>query len=409
MFKKIFVNVFLKRRFFWRYANFDEISKIYMAKTLRHFALRLVSVFVAIYLFNLGYSLAFVFAYLGIYHLVKIPMALLASTAVIKLGPKHTIFYANILYLPTILALTFLKPPEEILTTVAILAGIILVQGLGVAMYDYSNMVSFAKVKNINHVGKQLGIMQVLEKTASIAGPLFGGLIASLWGPTVLMIIASFILGISALPLVRTSEPIIKNQKIRWRRYPWRKTWRSIISQSGTGFDIIASGAGWQLYLAALVFALNQEIYAVVGALTSLATITAFVSAFVFGKLIDRRHGDKLLRWGVILKSITNFSRPLVTNSLGAAGTSAVAEVSTTAYSMAFMRGTYDLADSSGYRMNYLLLMVMAADVGAMLACFFAVLFFLTLPMQSAFATFFILASIYILIISIPKFPMYKA
>ncbi len=409
MFRKIIENVFLKRRYFWRYANFDEISKIYMARTLRHFALRLVAVFVAIYLFNLGYSLAFVFAYLGIYHLVKIPMALLASTAVIKLGPKHTIFYANILYIPTILALTFLKPPDEILTTVAILAGIILVQGLGVAMYDYSNMINFAKVKNVKHVGQQLGKMQILEKIASIAGPLLGGLVASLWGPTVLMIIASFILGVSALPLVRTSEPIIKNQKIRWKKYPWKSTWRSLVSQSGAGFDVITSGATWQLYLAVMVFSLNSEIYAVVGALTSLSTIAAFVSAFTFGKLIDRKYGYKLLRWGVILKSITNFSRPLVINPIGAAGTSAVAEVSTTAYSMAFMRGTYDLADRSGYRMNYLLLMVMSADAGAALACLLALLFFLTLSMQSAFVTFFVLAAAYTLIISIPKFPIYKA
>ena len=409
MFRKIIENVFLKRRYFWRYANFDEISKIYMARTLRHFALRLVAVFVAIYLFNLGYSLAFVFAYLGIYHLVKIPMALLASTAVIKLGPKHTIFYANILYIPTILALTFLKPPDEILTTVAILAGIILVQGLGVAMYDYSNMINFAKVKNVKHVGQQLGKIQVLEKIASIAGPLLGGLVASLWGPTVLMIIASFILGVSALPLVRTSEPIIKNQKIRWKKYPWKSTWRSLVSQSGAGFDVITSGATWQLYLAVMVFSLNSEIYAVVGALTSLSTIAAFVSAFTFGKLIDRKYGYKLLRWGVILKSITNFSRPLVINPIGAAGTSAVAEVSTTAYSMAFMRGTYDLADRSGYRMNYLLLMVMSADAGAALACLLALLFFLTLSMQSAFVTFFVLAAAYTLIISIPKFPIYKA
>ena len=409
MFRKIIENVFLKRRYFWRYANFDEISKIYMARTLRIFALRLVAVFVAIYLFNLGYSLAFIFAYLGIYHLVKIPMALLASTAVIKLGPKHTIFYANILYIPTILALTFLKPPDEILTTVAILAGIILVQGLGVAMYDYSNMINFAKAKNAKRVGQQLGVMQVMEKTASIAGPLLGGLVASLWGPTVLMIIASFILGVSALPLVRTSEPIIRNQKIRWKKYPWKSTWHSIVSQSGAGFDVIVSGATWQLYLAAMVFALNSEIYAVVGALTSLSTVMAFISAFAFGKLIDRKYGYKLLRWGVFLKSITNFSRPFVNSPIGAAGTSAVGEVSTTAYSMAFMRGTYDLADRSGYRMNYLLLMVMSADAGATLACLLALLFFLTLSVQSAFATFFVLAAAYTLIISVPKFPIYKA
>lgn len=407
MFKKIIKNVFLKRRHFWRYADFDEISKLYMARTLRYFALRLVAVFVAIYLFNLGYSLIFIFIYLGIYHLVKMPMSFLAGYSAIKLGPKHTTFYANILYIPTILALTFLKPPGDP-TTIIILGGIIIVQSISVAMYDYSSMLNFAKMKSVKNVGRDLGFMQIMEKVASIAGPIAGGLIATLWGPAVLMVIASFILGISALPLVRTSEPINKNQKIRWRRYPWRKTWRSLISQAGVGFDIITSGTAWQLYLAAMVFSLNQEIYAVVGVLTSISTVAAFISAFAFGRLIDRKHGRLLLKWGVVLKSATNFLRPLITTPVGAATTSAVAEVSTTAYSMAFMRGTYDLADYSGYRLNYLMLMAMAADGGAVIACFMAALFFAIATTGSAFTTFFVLSAFVILIIAAPKFPIYK-
>lgn len=407
MFKKVITNVFLKRRHFWRYANFDEVSKLYVARTLRTFALRLVAVFVSIYLFNLGYSLTFIFIYLGLYHLVKIPMAYLASYSVIKLGSKHTIFYANILYIPTILALTFVQPPGDPMT-ILILGGIILVQSMSVSMYEYSTMLNFAKTKSVKSMGRDLGMINILEKTASIIGPIAGGLIASLWGPQVLMVIASVILGIAAVPLIKTAEPINKTQKIRWRRYPWRKTWRSLLSQGGAGFDIIISGSAWQLYLAALVFSLNQEIYAVVGVLSSISTVAAFLSAFAFGRLIDKKHGKLLLLWGVRLKAVTSFMRPMVNAPIGAAVTSAAAEVSSTAYSMAFMRGTYDLADRSPYRLNYLLLMVIASDVGAVIACFFGATLFLLADMRGSFTVLFILSAFAILIISSPKFPLYK-
>ena len=85
-----------------------------------------------------------------------------------------------------------------------------------------------------------------------------------------------------------------------------------------------------------------------------------------------------------------------------------MAEVSTTAYSMSFMRGTYDLADSTGYRLNYLLLMVMSADAGAVLACFVAAGLFIIADVNTAFAVFFMLAALVILIISKAKFPIYK-
>lgn len=407
MFRRLIENLFLKRRYFWRYANFDEISKLYIARTLRYFALRLVAVFVVIYLFNLDYSLAFIFSYLAIYHLVKIPMIYLAAMLTLKIGARHTTFYANILYIPTMLALTFLKGPGS-LASLYILAGIILVQGLSVAMYDYSSAVNFARAKSAKGVGKQLGYFQILEKIASILAPIAGGLVATILGPQSLMYVASIILGLSALPLIRTAEPINKRQKIRWRRYPWKKTWDSLRAQGAAGVDIIASGTGWQLYLAALVFAHNQEIYAIVGVLTSISTVAAFISAFAFGRLIDRSKGGALLKWGVYLKALINFSRPLVQTPVAAATTSALAETSSTAYSMAFMRGTYDLADYSGYRLNYLMLMAMAADAGAVIAAGFAALFFLTANTHSAFATFFVLSAFVTFMVAKPNFPLYK-
>lgn len=408
MLKDFVVNVFLKRRHFWRYADFDDISKLYTARALRDFSLRLVMIFVSIYLYNLGYSLAFIFAYLGIYYAIKVPMTILAGYAVIRIGPRHSTFYANILYIPTILAMIFLRPPDEMMTTLWILGGIILLQSFSASLYEFAMMLNYAKMKGAKGVGKQLGTMQMLEKITGIVAPVVGGVIASWWGPEVLMVIASVILGLAALPLARTSEPINKTQKIRWRKFPWKRTWRNMLSQGAAGFDYITSGSVWQLYLVVAVFVASKEIYAVVGILSSIATFAALISAYAFGKLIDRNRGKELLKWGVYFKAVTNFLRPAIVTPIGAASTSAVAEISSTAYSLAFMRGLYDTADRHSYRLNYLMLMAIASDSGAAVASFIAMLFFLIAAPTTAFATYFFLAAFVTLMIASPKFPLYK-
>lgn len=407
MLKDFVVNVFLKRRHFWRYADFDDISKLYTARTLRDFSLRLVMTFLSVYLYNLGYPLAFIFTYLAIYYVMKIPMTVLAGYVVVRIGPRHSTFYANILYIPTILAMIFLNPPGDI-TTLWILGGIILLQSFSAALYEFAMMLNYAKMKGVQGVGKQLGMMQMLEKIAGIVAPVVGGVIASWLGPEILMIIASVILGLAALPLASTTEPINKTQKIRWRKFPWKRTWRNMLAQVGAGYDYVTSGSVWQLYLVVMVFTVSKEIYAVVGALSSIATFAALISAYAFGKLIDKNRGRQLLKWGVYFKAITNFMRPTINTPIGAASASAVAEISSTAYSMAFMRGLYDTADRHSYRLNYLMLMAIAVDGGAAIANIIAMIFFLVAAPTAAFPTFFFLSAFITLLIAMPKFPLYK-
>lgn len=245
MIQKI-IHTILLRRHFWRFATFSEIAELYVARLLRVLALHMVNIFIAIFLFNLGFSLVFICLYLCLHYAVKVPLSFLASLVVARFGPKHSTLYANLLYIPSLIAFTFVASPEHVSSWIA-LGFVVLFQSTSSVLYDYSHLVNFSKVKSVKHGGKELGYMQVVEKIASMLSPVIGGLIATLFGSVVVMIVAACLFAVAALPLLRTGEPIRTQQKMRWRGFPWRTSWRSIVGYSGAGFDIVTSGVIWSL------------------------------------------------------------------------------------------------------------------------------------------------------------------
>ena len=402
------IHSLLKRRHFWRYATFDEVAELYASRLLRIFAVHLISLFIVVYLYNQGYSLVFIASYLAVYFLAKVPLAFVAAALTAWFGPKRMILLANLMYIPAMVLFTMV--PESgaphALLMVALFGTF---QSIGATIYDYAYMVNFSKVKHADHAGKELGYMHIIEKIASVISPVVGGLLATLFDPVVVMIVAACLFASSALPLLRTAEQIKTRQKIKWSGFPWRTTRKSVIAESGIGFDVVATGSIWSLFLLIIVFAHQQEgIYAIIGVLTAIGMTVAFISAFVFGKLIDKRGGGDLLRYSVIAKSISHILRPLTGNMVGVAAINAGSEVATTGYGMSFTRGMFDVADYSGFRLTYLLLIEIAVNIGASLAAATAaLLFYLTEP-RFAFMLFFVVAAGYILIVATPRFSLYK-
>lgn len=403
-----FIHSLLLRRHFWRYATFDEVAELYASRLLRMFAVHMVSLFIVVYLYNQGYSLVFIALYLAVYFLAKVPLAFVAAAITGWFGPKRMILLANLLYIPAMILFT--QVPEagtsHALTMIALFG---VFQSLSATIYDYAYMVNFSKVKHAEHAGKELGYMHIVEKVASIISPIVGGLLATLFDPAVIMIVAACLFASSALPLLRTAEPIKTRQRVKWAGFPWRTTWRSMVAQTGVGFDVVTTGSMWSLFLLTMVFVTQQDgIYAIIGVLTAIGMAVAFISAFVFGRLIDKRAGGVLLKYGIIVKSLGHMMRPLTGNMVGAVAINAGSEVATTGYSMAFTRGMFDVADYSGFRLTYLLCIEIAVNIGASLAAAVAgLLFYLTEP-RFAFMLFFVFAAGYVLIIATPRFSLYK-
>ena len=107
MVQKFFHSLML-RRHFWRYATFSEVAELYVSRMLRMAALYLAGSFMSIYLYQLGYSIAVIGLFWAGFYLFKTLVALPVARFVAWVGPKHSIFVSNILYIPSMVAFALL-------------------------------------------------------------------------------------------------------------------------------------------------------------------------------------------------------------------------------------------------------------------------------------------------------------
>lgn len=395
----------LLRRHFWRYATFSEVAELYASSMLRKLALNISAAFMSVFLYQNGYSIAFIAGYWGIYYFLKIFMAFPAAQFASKFGPKHGILLSNLLYIPAMILFAFV--PQVGMWA---LVGTSLLQGSSATLYNICYYINFSKVKSVEHAGKEIAYMNIVEKIATGLSPLLGGLLAFVAGPEATMWAAAGLFAVAAIPLLRTGEPPRSRQKLVFRGFPWRMTWRSLVAETGVGFDVVASGTVWLLLVSVSILGTEQNnVYAKLGALLSVVLLAAIAASYSFGKLIDRRRGGDLLRIATIADGLVHLVRPFVTSIGVVLGVNVANEATTTGYAMAFTRGMFDTADLSGHRITYLACMEVMANLGAALAGGIFLLSVLTWGDVQGMRHFFFIAAAVVLIIATPKFHLYRA
>jgi MFS family permease len=395
----------LAHRHFWRYASFSEVSELYASRTLRMLAVNMSAVFMSVFLYQNNYSIVFISGYWAVYYFIKLFMAFPSAHYAARFGAKHGIMLSNLLYIPSMIAFSFV--PEWGIVAI-IFTG--LLQGLSATMYSICYTIDFSKVKSISHAGKEIAYMNIVEKIATGLSPVIGGLLAYYAGPEVTMYVAAGLFAVAAVPLMQTPEPMKTHHPLLRRGFPWHLTYRSMIADVGTGFDMVASGTVWSLLIAVAIIGVrqNNKVYAILGLLASVVVLAALAASYTYGKIIDRRKGGELLKAAVIVDALVHLTRPFV-HSLGAAGTINVAnEVATTGYAMAFTRGMFDTADMSGYRMTYLAYMQIVMDIGALFASIVLMIFAQTFGEIQGMRLFFFVAAAVVLVIGTPKFHLYQ-
>jgi MFS family permease len=395
----------LQRRHFWRYATFGEVAELYASRTLRLFALRIVTTFTSVYLLLEGYNLVFLAFFWAAFYLVKVVFAYPSARIIAYFGPKHATLYSNII---SAIGMVFL-PFTTDYGLYALVPWLIL-QSLSGTLNDLSYLVDFSKVKSIDHAGKEIGYMNIFEKVAGGLSPVIGGFLAFWIGPEIVMALSAILFLLSAVPLFKTGEPTRLHQKLEFRGFPWRTTWRSLVAETAIGFDIFTTGSAWTLFMAIVIFAGNgDEMFAKIGVLTSIALFAALGSSYAFGKLIDRRRGRELLIISSVVNSLVHVFRVFVTTPAGVAATNVINESTTTGYSMAFTRGMFDTADNTGRRIVYLFFIEIVINFGAALGALVlgGLAMILHDDAMSIRATF-IIAAVVVLLIATPRFMLYR-
>lgn len=398
MFRKLFFRLFWRRRY-WRNIEFDQLAELYTSRLLTVFAINIINLFAAVYLYKLGYSLLFIALFYGVLYLFKVPLSYVAARIAAYFGPKHGIFYANLLRIPSLVAFAFV--PEYGLWAVIIFG---VFQQMSAVLYDLCYMVGFSKIKTADRVGREIGNMQIIEKVARVLSPVIGGVIASVYSPTITIIVACAVFLVAALPLFSSMEPTSTKVRLKLSGFPWRLTTRTVVAETVVGFDFVTSGLVWTLFVTIVVFEkFGDGIYAALGALASLSVLASVLATWVFGQLVDRRKGGMLSTVGTIAKSVVHLFRPAIVTPAGVLGVNTSSETASSAYIMPFTRLVFDTADISGFRITYLMFVGMATNVGAALCALLLALFLWLFDSQFAMQALFIVAAFYQLIMLVAR------
>ena len=403
MIQKIIHNIF-ERRHFWRDATFSEIAELYSSRLLRIVAQNIAGAFASVYLYNHGMSVANIALMWVVFYALKAVLAYPVGILVAWIGPKHA----------TLVSTAFAVPSMISISLVPIYGfGAIVLWGIFTAfssmIYNFSYILDFSKIRNVDHGGKEIGFMNIVEKVAGGISPLVGGFIALVAGPEAAMVVSAGLYFLSAAPLFHTREPVLTRQRLLLRGFPWRLTVRSLRGEFASGFDSFTVVTAWVLFVAINVIGVGtNNTYAVIGILNSVSLVVALATSYIFGKMIDGKHGLTLLKSGVFIQSLVHFLRPFVPSPLGAAFINAGSEVGTTGQNMAFMKGMFDVADRSEHRVAYVMFVEMASNVGA---CFAALILYFLVTFfggESAIGWEFIVAGFVVMLIAASRFPLYR-
>jgi len=356
----------LERRHYWRYVSFSEIAELYASRLLRIFGVSMVSIFVAIYLYQNGYGLTFIAFFFAAYYVFRALTSYPFAYVIARIGPKHATLLSNFLYIPAMLFLVTL--PEW---GIYAILGFAFFQSISLSLYDMAYLVDFSKVKHDEHAGREIGYMHMLEQIARGSSPFIGGFLAYWFGPQVTLFVAAGIFLLSALPLFFTAEPVRTHQSITFHGIPWKRIRHPMLAYAADGWDTIASSLLWSLFVAiAILGTTSNTIYAQLGVLASLTMVTGIMSGKVFGMIVDRTKGKQLLNVGVIGNSLIHLTRPLVATPLGVVLVNVLNELATTAYILPFTKGFFALADDlPGYRIAFMSIMNASASLGAAVLC----------------------------------------
>jgi MFS family permease len=368
-------------------------------------AINLASSFMSIYLYQQGYSVLFIASFWACYFAFKAIISLPSAALSGWIGPKHAILLSNVLFIPSMLA--FALVPEFGIPMLAIVG---VLQGVSTTLYNIAYNIDFSKIKSVEHAGKEIAYMNMIEKLTTGLSPLFGGILAFLVGPTVVLMAAAVLFALAALPLLKTAEQVAPRQKLQYSGFPWQLVRNMAVSQWAVGFDFFTSGTAWSLFAAIFIIGIssNNEIYLVNGVLMSVVLIAALLSSYAYGRLIDRRRGKELLQIAVVANALTHITRPFIASPVTIAGLNIANEIATTGYTMSYHRAIFDNADLSGRRTVYLGIVELLGCLGAATAAAVAVALVWLWGEQSGLGASFFVTGAVVLLVLTARFPIFR-
>lgn len=356
------------------------VREIYWSIGINGLGLSLVSIFVPIYLYNLGYSLRTILLVYMVDFAARIILQPLAGRFIARFGPKHGLVLAVFFSIIALMLLTTLRSSPNVLWLIPLASAALNV------FHFLAFMTYFARSYEEGKVSKQVSILSQLIITVTTIGPFIGGIIATALGLHIALVIAICFVLASLIPLTASSEPFTR-QRFSLRDLPWRQMKTDVLGSYGRAIEARSAKIVWPLAIFLLV-----GTYAEVGLITTISFLAIIIANRVATVLVKTR--PRTIMWvGSIGNAGAHLGKVMVDGSVGATIVNFLDGVTNTFSMIPFQSALYRHARSNN-TVSFVTAFNSVNDLGSL--SLFAVLFGATflLPTAGVLILGFILGAI---------------
>jgi MFS family permease len=346
--------------------KYTELNEIYYFMSFRSFALSLITIFLPIFLYQGGFGISNIFLLYGLMYFFELCFEYPSGALLKKWGPKHGMIISLpflIFHLWQIITISSYQWP---IWTIA-LSG-----GLSLAFYWQSYHYDFSRSKRKSRATGDVAKLYIIMSIFGASAPLLGGLIASLYGMKALLSVVSLLFFVASFFLFRTKDRNFRKGKLNLSKIDIKVIKKDLISYAGMGWESVAAGQIWPLFLGLVVSS-----YAKLGLVTSLALLLTVVITYWTGKRSDKGKRIDMIRYGSFANAIVSVGQIFVETTTQAFAANMGRSLAQSMQISPFDSEYYLHADEES-RSEYLFLMESAVDLSRAIlhAILFAISFY---------------------------------
>lgn len=278
----------------------SEMGKVFWAHSIGVVGSSLVTVFIPIFLYKIGYSIQEILIYLTFQNFVAAALQYPAIKLIDMLGGNRSMAVAMFTHILFFIALLVLPEFDQ---SLAILVPIGLLWSLTRAIYWPAFHANFSKARAHKKAGRQVGAINAVMIFAHGATPAVGGIIATEFDISWVYGAAIGLFLIALVPLLFGGE-VTKRRPLDFRKVNYRKTVPDMFASAAYGMTNLVEVTIWPL----LIFFIVSS-YAGVGVLSSVVTIASIIVTLYVGRRESDRGQRHFLNEGAVVSSATNVFR----------------------------------------------------------------------------------------------------
>ena len=300
--------------------HFEGMTAFYINAMLRAMVFALVGIFTPIFIYtevllawgDKTWALLAIAGYYLLVRLIDLLLVIPIARLIEKLGFRWSVMVSVVFLGIYLIALHFADYQMWWFIVSAIAVGI------NIPFYWIARNSAISQDSKSDKMGKQIGILSVLERMVGVLGPVAGGYIIQTWGFATLYSVAFVVLLTSVAPLFSMPHHIHRNGVSLGGFFIWLKNKRFVhqaVATIGRSFDDISGSILWPVVVSLMGVGVTT-LGSVFSFLTLISMLIRYLSGLLFDKLYSKGgdEDERVFSVAAIGQALTWLPRMIASN-----------------------------------------------------------------------------------------------